>query len=392
MIRFLLTGLFIFCANHFFLSGQNLKIGLFSDINTRSIVFSVAEGGYMVFADRQAIASLKKYDNVLFQFLNDSVECFVVGRRLGVFKKVELKSTSDSSYFGLRLVNPNVEIRYYDDNLLLFSALGKLQTINIVDIDKYVAGVVEAEGGTKAQPEYYKTQAVLCRTYALSHLDRHVEEDYHLCDGTHCQAYKGKSTLSTILYAARSTHNQVVVDPDSVFIIAAFYSNCGGTTENAENVWLINKPYLKSIKDPYCINSKNARWEYKMTLSDWKNYLIKNGFHISDKMSPLFFNSIQYIRKKFYTIGNDSITFQKIRTDLKLKSSFFSVEVKGSEVVLTGRGYGHGVGLCQEGAMQMAILGYEYNEIIKFYYRNVFIVDFSTLDKSKNQILQYLNR
>lgn len=391
MIRSFISCLLLISINNFFLSGQNLRIGLFGEKNTRTVVFSVAAGGYIIFADQQAITSLKKYDNVFFQLRNDSVECFIIGRRLGIFKRVELKSTSDSSFFGLRLVEPNSEIRYYDDNLLLFSALGKLQTINIIDIDKYVAGVVEAEGGIKAQPEYYKTQAVLCRTYALNHLDRHVDEEYHLCDGTHCQAYKGKVTLFIIFDAARSTHNQVVVDPDSVFIIAAFHSNCGGTTENAENVWLINKPYLKSIKDPYCINSKNARWEYKMTLSDWKNYLLKNGFRISDKMSPLFFNSIQYTRKKHYVIGNDSITFQKIRTDFKLKSSFFSVEVKGTEVVLTGRGYGHGVGLCQEGAMQMAILGYQYNEIIKFYYRNVFIVDFSNLNKSKNQILQYLS-
>jgi stage II sporulation protein D len=190
--------------------------------------------------------------------------------------------------------------------------------------------------------------------------------------------------------AAFQTKGLVIIDADSALIIAAFHSNCGGETENVENVWLLKKPYLRSINDPYCQNQRNYSWEQKISFDTWKAYLQKEGFKINNNVSSSWYNCLQYSRKVYYKIGNDSLPFRKIRNDFNLKSAFFSVKVDGNNIVLSGKGYGHGVGLCQEGAMQMARLGYNFREIVQFYYQGVNITDYSNIPVSKNPSLKIM--
>ncbi len=101
----------------------------------------------------------------------------------------------------------------YDDNLLALPGDRYMTLVNQVDMDKYLAGVVEAEAGSNAEKEFYKAQSVLCRTYALKQMERHSSEGFSLCDGTHCQAYKGKSTTNPeILEAIVETSAMVLAD------------------------------------------------------------------------------------------------------------------------------------------------------------------------------------
>ncbi len=381
----ILLALFIFTNAQ----NQTIRIGLFNETNTRSVVVTIVKGSYLIIADGRAVLSAAKNDVFFINMQADSLNCHSIDEELGYFKKVNFQSTTDTSSFALRLVNPADGPRVYDDNLEVEIKLGKVQTINVVDMDKYIAGVVEAEGGSRAGLEYYKVQALLCRTYAYNNLERHIEEGFNLCDGVHCQAYKGSCNPNSPIYkASYETHNKVVIDSDSTLITSVFHSNCGGETESAERVWLLKKNYLVSVKDPYCRNSRNATWEYTITLNEWKEYLKKNGFKLSQGVSPLLFNTLQITRKQYYKVGDDSISFKKIREDFKLKSTFFSVSVNGSKVILNGRGYGHGVGLCQEGAMQMDLLGYKYNEIINFYFKNVKIISIDSVTVQKNPTLK----
>jgi stage II sporulation protein D len=374
-------------------NAQQLRVGIFNDLNTKAVVFSIVTGGYLMTGDDRAIQTCKSGQNLYLAREGDSIRCIAVGKDIGLFRIVRFNSLADSSTFSLRLLEPQMSIRYYNDNVELSVQLGKMQTINIVDIDKYIAGVVESEGGVKATSEYYKTQAVLCRTFALSHLDRHTEENFYLCDGTHCQAYNGRNSGRTIiLKAAFETRGLIVTDKDSVFIIAAFHSDCGGETESARNVWLIDKPYLKPVKDPYCQNQRNFRWERSLSLEQWKNYLAENGFHIKADISTSQLNFTQYNRRQYYKVGSDSITFRKIRTDLNLHSAFFSVEAKEGNIEFHGRGYGHGVGLCQEGAMQMSKLGYDFRKILNFYYQKVNVCEIKLLSTIKNPTLKIIEK
>jgi stage II sporulation protein D len=370
---------------------QLLRIGLFNDLNTKAIVFTVTSTSYLMTADHHAIQNFSQGENMYIAMEGDSLRCISSGKDYGLFQKVSFNAMTDSSVFSIRPVNPQFSTRFFDDNLELSVVLGKLQTVNIVDPDKYVAAVVEAEGGPKAMPEYYKAQSVLCRTYALNHLDKHMEEGFNLCDGTHCQAFQGRNSgYDAIVKASRDTRGLVITDGDSVLVTAAFHSNCGGETESAQNVWLINKPYLKPVLDPYCQNQKNFRWEKKISVDQWKSYLLNNGFHLKPDVSTSLFNATQFSRRQYYKIGKDSITFRKIRSDFKLRSAYFSTEAKNGNIEIHGRGYGHGVGLCQEGAMQMAKLGYNFREIIQFYYQGVNVSDFKDAPDAKNSILKIL--
>lgn len=367
------------------LSAQQMRIGIFNDKMQKASVFTVVKGSYLITSNDRAIMTLKPLQNVYLAREGDSVRCMVANQDLGLLPSVRFSAMNDSCIFSLHPVIPSVSQRFFDDNLEVKIMWRRLQTVNIVDIDKYLAGVVEAEGGYNSGLEYYKTQAVLCRTYVMSHVDKHVEEGFHLCDGTHCQAFKGRSNGTTaILTAAFETRGLVVIDKDTNLITAAFYSNCGGETEKSQNVWLIKRDYLVPVTDPYCQNQRNYRWEKKIPLNQWKDYLQKTGFEFKEDISPAQFNFTQYSRKQYYRIGNDSVTFRRIRSDLNIKSAFFSVEAKGENIVLHGRGYGHGVGLCQEGAMQMAKLGYNYKDIVSFYYKDVKIANYRQLPKEKN--------
>jgi stage II sporulation protein D len=128
------------------------------------------------------------------------------------------------------------------------------------------------------------------------------------------------------------------------------------------------------VIDPYCQDSRNALWQRSFSIGEWTDYLKKTGYagNIND-LSLLNFSQPTRIRD--YMTGSFSIPVRKIREDLNLRSSFFTVRVEGDSVVLKGRGYGHGVGLCQEGAMVMASKGFDYKQIIEFYYSGVRIAD-----------------
>lgn len=372
-------------------SGQDLRIGLLNELNTNAVVFTIIHGNYLMQAGDEAIHTFKAGTQLFIEKSGDSVKCFDIKTTKGLFKTVKFTALSDSACFSLRSAVPASPLRYYDDNLELSVNLGKLQTVNVVDIDKYLAGVVESEGGVRATLEFYKTQAILCRTYAMSHLDRHLAEGFFLCDGVHCQAYKGQHTGSKlIVQGAFETRSLVVIDTDSIFITAAFHSNCGGETESSANVWLLKKKYLKPIQDPYCQGQKNYNWEWKISIEQWKQYLINNGYRIPNDVTPSFFNTTQFSRKQYYILGKDSITFRKIRNDFRLRSAFFSIEIKDNTLLFHGRGYGHGVGLCQEGAIQMSKLGYNFMEIIDFYYQGVNIIPFARVPSAKNPSLKSL--
>ena len=283
-------------------------------------------------------------------------------------------SQTGNDSFSLR-VNGSTPVRqYYSGDLRCFPDLGTLVLINTCDVEKYIAGVVKAEGGSGKNIEYFKSQAVITRTYMYRYLIKHKSDGYNLCDNTHCQAFNGSSSDSILNKAALETKGLVILDHDSLLIISAFHSNCGGETASSEDVWLSSQTYLRKVVDPYCINSKNAIWQKKFSVNEWMEFITKSGYSgLTDDTSVFSFS--QNSRMSDYQVGTFKIPLTTIRADMNLRSTFFSVVTEGDSVILRGRGYGHGVGLCQEGAMVMASKGFNYMEIIDFYYSGVMISD-----------------
>lgn len=253
----------------------------------------------------------------------------------------------------------------------------KIQVINSLPLEEYVAGVVEAEGGANKPLEYYKVQAILSRTYALRNHDRHPDCD--VCDGTHCQVYHGISKKDLDIFTAvKQTEKLVIVDSTAQLITAFFHSNCGGQTLSANDVWRENLPYCVGKKDPYCSGMSNSTWEKKISSSEWTTYLKTKNIFVTDTDDCISgsMNCSANKRPLYYVHNQTSIATKDMRTDLKLKSAYFHIEEFDHEIILHGRGFGHGVGLCQEGAMNMARKGKSADEIIHFYYTGVHIVPF----------------
>ena len=317
--------------------------------------------------------------------INQKIQIKNTNGIIGSYSKIEFIGKQSFNSIRIKANSPKIIAREYEDNLVLDVTNGKIRMVNIVNLENYIAGVVESEGGTKAGKEYYKTQAILCRTYALENFHKHDADGFNLCDDVHCQAYKSRAKHSDLIVEATSiTKGLVIVNTSLSLITAAFYSNSGGQTSASESVWLQPRSYLLSVPDSFSIGGNNYKWTKTISYSQWISYLKRNRFKINSSTTGNDFINHTYKREKYYCFGNDSIAYTKIRSAFKLKSTLFSIDYKDGNIILNGRGYGHGVGLSQEGAMAMDEQGYSYKEIIKFYYQNVFIVSLRALQFFKN--------
>lgn len=364
-----------------------VNIKIFSQVKVQSLTFSAEVGNYSVWANGIEITNTSKFPLIKLSYSNDSVEVKTFENVIGKFKKVKISSPDLIKSFRVKLISPDRKPRFYESNLFVTAELGDLKCINEISLDDYIAGVVQAESGRRSFQEFYKVQAILARTFALSHLQKHIAEGFNLCDHTHCQAYFGKTTELDIMKAVTDTKGKVVVDDNLNLIDAAFHSNSGGQTANSEDVWGSKLPYLRSVNDTFSVKMPNAKWERKMAKDDWLTYLkIKHNYPIQDSNARwLALTFKQDNRKPYLEANNIKVPLKNVRTDLQLKSTFFSIYNQGDSVIFKGRGFGHGVGMCQEGAMRMAKLGYKYPDVINFYYQKTQLIDLHKLNFFKDE-------
>ncbi|MCF8258071.1 MAG: SpoIID/LytB domain-containing protein [Flavobacteriales bacterium] len=266
------------------------------------------------------------------------------------------------------------ELRYPGTLTLTVSA-GKLSLVNTIDMDTYVSRVVQSEVGNGAHPEYYKIQGIICRTYAVGNRGRHAAQGFDLCDHQHCQVYGAMGDPSeSVVKATAATSGIVMADTSARPILATFHANCGGQTANAKDVWAEARSYLISVTDTFCTSQRSAVWTEQVPVEKFRQQftdadtILVDGFKLQTEH-----------RQSHLTIGKETVRTADLRRDLRLRSAFFDLAVAGDAVLLSGRGFGHGVGLCQQGAMQMAQLGHSYSEILGHYYTNVALVNISSL-------------
>jgi stage II sporulation protein D len=373
MVRLRILWILLFTGLYTIVSAQ-VKIRLFANKSPESAVFAVTEGKYELNLFNGEVLTVLKNEPVIITKFKGRLACKKRNSEGFICDSLIFSGKTGKDSFSLRLDGDQSVKQYYSNDLKCFPDLGTLVLINISDVEKYIAGVVMAEGGSGKHLEYFKAQAIIARTYMYKYFDKHVADRYNVCDNTHCQAFNGLSSDSLLNEAAQETHGLVILDKDSTLIISAFHSNCGGETSSSDEVWLSDQSYLKSVIDPYCVASRNASWQKSIPVNDWIAYVRKSGYH--EKVDDiLVFNFTQDSRLSEYKTGSFTMPLKTMRSDLNLRSTFFSVFVKGDSVILKGRGYGHGVGLCQEGAMEMARRGFNYKQIIDFYYFGVIISD-----------------
>ncbi len=381
----------LFIAFQLFEAGaQPVQVGLYQDQLVNSAVVYSSSGSFLLVAEGVVVSRLGEGDILYLTHEEGRVKVLDSERDFGYFQTIELRGISSECVFRVRPIQPEQESRMYDDNLIVKAEDRFMTLINEVDFDKYLAGVVESEAGPNADKEFYKAQSILCRTFAIKNLDRHKSEGFSLCDGTHCQAYKGKSVYNPeILEAILETSGMVLADYNYKLITAVYHSNSGGQTQRASDVWLTDTEYLQSVIDPYSLHQSNAKWRDTISFGDWKSYLLKNGMKSVIKIPDEIIYVEQMRRKKYFILDKDSIRMTKIREDWGFRSSFFDMFPDGDSILIWGKGYGHGIGMSQEGAMKMARDDFAYQDILQFYFHEVRLMDYRDLPASSLPLVKF---
>ncbi|MBK8226730.1 MAG: SpoIID/LytB domain-containing protein [Flavobacteriales bacterium] len=358
---------------------RTLSIGLMRERPLKQALVMSTRGTSKVIADGVVMGELKSTDGLRIEVAGKEIAARSLAMAFTA-KRIEVVPYGDG---GFKLKpegskNP----REYTGRLEAALANGQLLLMNRMPIEAYVAGVVSAEAGKDHHHEYYKLQAVSSRTYALTNQRKHLDEGFDLCDGVHCQVYHGRNRNDSIAAAVDATRSLVIVDSEIKLIHATFHSNCGGETMNAEDLWSKHEPYLRAVRDTFCLSAPHAAWERRLSRAEWLGYLDRRfGFVATDSAQLSAALNFDPQCRGLYMQGIwPLIHLKHVREDLKLRSTFFTVSAEGDHVLLRGRGFGHAVGLCQEGAMAMARSGRTYTDILHHYFANVHLVDLSTLD------------
>jgi stage II sporulation protein D len=374
----LLVSLLTFSS---FAYSATLSIHIYSDKTFSDIIIAPLTGTYTLECDGKRMDSCSTTSIYEITVVDDSLlQVKSLDHIIGKYNHLRFRGYGTKNQFFSKPSTESVK-RLYDDDLTLTAEHGNLKLINIVDLEHYVAGVVYCEAGPKKPAEFYKVQAIICRTYALNDIARHISDGFELCDMVHCQVYQGVTHNTDILQAVESTKGMVLVDDNNQLITAAFHANCGGQTLNSEDVWNSALYYLRGKQDTFCTHQPAATWEKKIPATDWKNYLDKKEkyLHIDNLHSQGYWDSIPDSKRVFLYDKGYLIPLKDIRTDWNLHSTYFTITDNGDSFTLSGRGYGHRIGLCQEGAIHMSQLGYNYQQILHFYYLDVQLIDYTLL-------------
>jgi stage II sporulation protein D len=252
---------------------------------------------------------------------------------------------------------------------------GRILVINELDIEDYLKGVIASEVPNDWDFEVLKAQAVAARTYALYQKRTSGKRPYHILATVSSQVYNGSN-------GERVNTVRAVQDTKGIFVayrgeaIPAFYhSSCGGHTEDAAELWGIDEPYLKGVDCECQEIIPNGLWEKRIRLSLMDRTIKKLGYRV-DSVSDMRIGAVTRAgRVKEIVVGPASRTTvvpaDALRAALGstvVPSVFFELDVSEGEAVFSGRGSGHGVGLCQWGAKEMAKRGFDYKAILSHYY------------------------
>ena len=340
-------------------------------------------------------------------------------------------SCSDASFslfdvtIGVNFHWERKETQTFLGTLRLMVESDQITAINELPVEKYLASVISSEMKATAGLELLKAHAVISRSWLLAQMHRREDsqeqkngffsfikkedelirwydrEDhtiFDVCADDHCQRYQGitRQTSKNVEQALKATRGQILCYGDDI-CDARFSKCCGGVTEEFQYCWEDTpKPYLVSVEDPFCNTHDKAvlsqvlndydletndfyRWTVEYTvdeISDLIREKLKDDFGTITDLIPLERGKSGRIwklkivgTKKTFTIGKE-LEIRRALSESHLYSSAFDVEKTATGFRLHGKGWGHGVGLCQIGAAVMGQQGYRYDEILLHYYRN----------------------
>jgi len=276
---------------------------------------------------------------------------------------------------GIRVGSSGV---YRDEVLIYKNAKGSLDVISRLELDDYLKSVIPFEGNPKWALESLKAQAVASRTFALTKMLARRNEEYDVSSGFMSQVYAGKQIENDRTnQAVDATRGEVLLYKEKIFP-AYFHSTCGGATTAADLVWRV-KPLapLGGVDCKFCQRSPHYKWEAVVTPAEIKEKLAKQEMPVSevlgirtDKIDRTGRAHKLVIQSTWAEKVVDADAFRVWVDPMRLKSNLIT-KIKTNDAgafVFKGRGWGHGVGMCQYGMKYLGELGYGYQEILGYYF------------------------
>lgn len=236
-----------------------------------------------------------------------------------------------------------------------------------IPLEQYVASVLAGEVHPSWPIEALKAQAIASRTYAKKRMNERRNNDYDVQSSVMDQVYINK-TSDIFVKAARETAGLVLL-VDKELAECSFHSTCGGKTANAKSVWGRSYPHLTGVICNYCKNSPTYNWTVDLPLSDVQNKFDQKlrSIKIKTRTPDNRADVLELGGVKTVRIGAHE--FRMAMGPMKVKSTMIKdITFKGSTVTVNGQGFGHGVGMCQYGALGMAKAGKKFREILSHYY------------------------
>ncbi|WP_346341625.1 SpoIID/LytB domain-containing protein [[Phormidium] sp. ETS-05] len=257
--------------------------------------------------------------------------------------------------------------RWYRGRIHIVPVSGNLTAVNIVDLEQYLYSVIGAEMSPSWPQEALKAQAVAARSYALYQRDRYSNSIYDVGDTQAWQVYKGlESEANTTQAAVEATKGQVLTYNGKI-IEAVFHSSSGGHTENVEDV-SEPRPYLRGVPD-YDAGTPVYEWSSSISRAQLSNLMgVGNISAIKPERTSKTGRVISV--RAYGSDGERLLSGEQLQSLLNLRSTLFTINPNGNTFAIYGRGFGHGVGMSQWGAYNLANQGYNYQQILGHYYRN----------------------
>ncbi len=276
---------------------------------------------------------------------------------------------------GTLRVNGNL---YRGSLKLLVTGKGRLNAVNVIDIEEYLYGVVPKEMPPNWPDEALKAQAVVSRTFALYQKGASAAREHDIRATTASQVYGGVvAEAERARRAVDATRGRFLAFNGQV-ALAYFHANSGGVTEDARYVWRVGIPYLQSVRDEPSVKAPGTAWSCFMSFAQIREAMNRNGLTMGEirdieaaATSPSGRVTKVRITHSAGTTVLDGNQFRTATDPALVKSTLYRAERSGQGIRFEGKGSGHGVGLSQWGARMMAEGGSPYREILLHYYKGL---------------------
>jgi stage II sporulation protein D len=263
----------------------------------------------------------------------------------------------------------------YRGDMWLYARQGKIAVVNHVALEEYLYGVLSREVPSSWPEAALQAQAIAARTYALYHMAKRSAEPYDLFSTTASQVYGGTRQEKQSSRDAVDKTKHLVLAYNHNLALALYHANSGGETTTTENIWGFSLPYLNGRQDDFSSRAPRCNWDTSLSAEDI--YAGLRGFGLQTNsvnfIAPLEKDSSGRIKKlvvdssaqQLYLSGN---SFRLIIGPGRVKSSHFDVARNDQTFIFKGTGYGHGAGMSQWGAYEMARNNFSGKQILEFYY------------------------